>query len=338
MTETRRVAVAERQTTAALVGLLAELDARELYFAEGYASLFAFCTQALHLSEQAAYARIEAARTVRQFPLVLTLLEEGAVTLTTVGLLRPHLTEDNHEGVLGAARHKSKRAVEQLIVAMHPQPDIPSSVRVLPVVRPASRATMLEGPQPAVATRAAAPRPARAPVVAPLAPTRYLVRITVSEDTYRKLERAKQLLRHQIPDGDPAVIFDRALTALVAQAEKTKFAAMSQPARTLPTRQPPAEGLVSHGQRSIPSRRIPSAVRRAVWARDGGRCAFVGTDGRCTETGFLEFHHVISFAAGGPSTITNLQLRCRSHNLHEAAVEWGPWRGRQAATTRSGPS
>ena len=49
-------------------------------------------------------------------------------------------------------------------------------------------------------------------VVAPLAPERYLMRVTIGGDTYRKLERARDLLRHQIPTGDPAVILDRALT------------------------------------------------------------------------------------------------------------------------------
>ena len=52
------LAAHERQATAALIAALAELDARRLYLAEGYPSLFAYCTQALRLSEDAAYNRI----------------------------------------------------------------------------------------------------------------------------------------------------------------------------------------------------------------------------------------------------------------------------------------
>ena len=66
------------------------------------------------------------------------------------------------------------------------------------------------------------------------------------------------------------------------------------------------------------SRHIPAVVRRAVWRRDQGRCAFVGTHGRCAERGFLEFHHVQPHTAGGPASIENIQLRCRAHNIHEA--------------------
>src|SRR5574341_286922 len=75
----------EREATAALIAHLAELDARRLYLAEGCSSLFTYCTQVLHLSEHAAYGRIEAARAVRKFPIILEMLAEGSVTLTAVG-------------------------------------------------------------------------------------------------------------------------------------------------------------------------------------------------------------------------------------------------------------
>jgi hypothetical protein len=62
-------------------------------------------------------------------------------------------------------------------------------------------------------------------------------------------------------------------------------------------------------------------VKRAVWVRDLGRCAFVGTDGRrCNERAFVEFHHVRPYAAGGEATAENIQLRCRRHNGYEARV------------------
>jgi 5-methylcytosine-specific restriction endonuclease McrA len=68
---------------------------------------------------------------------------------------------------------------------------------------------------------------------------------------------------------------------------------------------------------------VPAAVRRAVWARDDGRCAFIGADGRCGETGWLELHHVVPFARGGPTTAENLELRCRAHNAFEAERDFG---------------
>jgi hypothetical protein len=110
--------------------------------------------------------------------------------------------------------------------------------------------------------------------------------------------------RAVIPDGDPATIFDRALSVLLADLERSKLARAARPR----TSTPPASG----------SRHIRAAVRRDVWKRDGGQCAFVGAQGRCTERGFLEFHHVVPYAAGGGAVAENIELRCRAHNLHEA--------------------
>ncbi len=105
----KRLAEHEREATASLIAHLAELDARRVYLAEGCSSLFTYCTQVLHLSEHAAYGRIEAARAVRRFPIILERLGEGSITLTTVGLLAAHLTSENH--VEGNNRRTRVRSV-----------------------------------------------------------------------------------------------------------------------------------------------------------------------------------------------------------------------------------
>jgi 5-methylcytosine-specific restriction endonuclease McrA len=70
---------------------------------------------------------------------------------------------------------------------------------------------------------------------------------------------------------------------------------------------------------------VPAEVRRTVWGRDGGRCAFVARDGRrCAERGGLEFHHIDPHALGGEATVRNISLRCRAHNAHEAVAWFGP--------------
>lgn len=107
----------ERVASARLIALLMEVDRRRLYLGEGCSSLFTYCTHVLHLSEHAAYNRIETARAARRFPVILEVVESGAVTLTTVRLLAPHFTDANHRAVLERARHKSKREVEALIAA-----------------------------------------------------------------------------------------------------------------------------------------------------------------------------------------------------------------------------
>ena len=212
----------ERLATAELLALLAEVDARRLYLGEGCSSLFSYCAQVLHLSEHAAYHRIEAARAARQFPVILERVASGELTLTAVALLRPHLTEENHEALLEAARHKSKRDVECLIACLAPKPAAKALIRRIPneqvssqVVTATVGATVGAEPaavsSPATATplssasslaRSPAPASPR-PAVAPLASDRFLLRVTLSAAAHAKLRRAQDLMRRTIPDGDP---------------------------------------------------------------------------------------------------------------------------------------
>ncbi len=321
----KQLATCEREVTVALIAHLAELDARRLYLAEGYSSTFAYCTKALHLSEHAAYGRIAAARAARRFPVILEMLESGSVNLTTVVLLVAHLTPENHREVLEAARDKTRPQVEELVARLRPQADVPVSVRRLPTAKqdpaplPAPRNAAAgslpaedaqEGASLERLTLAPAPPPAPPAVVAPLAPERYRIQFTASAQTHAKLRCVQDLLRHQIPDGDVGQIIDRALSALLEDLAKKKLAA---------TDRPRASRGIDHG-----SRTIPAAVKRDVWLRDDGRCAFIGKNGhRCAEGGFLELHHVVPHAAGGAPTVDNIQLRCRAHNGYEAELYFG---------------
>jgi hypothetical protein len=321
----------ERHATVELLAHLAELDVRKLYLAEGYASLFSYCADRLRLSEHATYNRIEAARASRTFPVLLDLLATGALNLSTLRLLVPHLTPENHESVLAEASGRSKRDVEALVARLAPRPDLPASVRKLPVrmVAPARECPSATAPPAEAAFADSAPMTTRVPaaprpVVAALAPERYRVQFTVSRETQEKLRRVQDLLRREVPDGDPAAIFDRALTLLLDDVARKKLAATSRPRPAVPA--------------DPRSRYVPAAVKRTVWARDGGRCAFVGRTGRrCEQRSFLEFHHLDPYARGGQTTVDNLALRCRSHNVHEAQLVLGVGRPtRPGASPRNG--
>jgi hypothetical protein len=131
----KSLARCEQEATASLVAHLAELDARRLYLAAGFSSLFTDCCEVLHLSEPAAYNRIEAARAARRFPVILQMLGAGSLSLATAPLLAAHLTAENHRELLAAGAGKSKRQVEELLVRYFPRPEVPPSVRKLPAGR-----------------------------------------------------------------------------------------------------------------------------------------------------------------------------------------------------------
>ena len=269
--EVKRLAATERRATAMLIRALMELDARRLYLGEGYSSLFTYCTQALYLAEGAAYNRIETARAASRFPVILEGLEDGSLTLTTVRLLAPHLTVENHRSVLTSARHQRKQAIEEIVASLNPRPAVPSVIRKLPTTPHGDPQgtvpdSLLAARGPEQLPDATVPAPASSQaMVAPLAPELFKVQLTISRETRDKLDRIQALARHAIPDGDLAAIVDRALTLLLNELEQRRCAATAAPRypREVPER----------------TRRIPAAVKREVWRRDGGRCAFVGRDG-----------------------------------------------------------
>ena len=138
--------------------------------------------------------------------------------------------------------------------------------------------------------------------VTPSATSHYDVRLSITEAEHADLRRAQDLLGHAVPSGDPALIYARAMQHYVAHLEKQRLGVKPGAAVSAPS-----------------SRSIPKALRRLVWERDGGRCAFVSADGhRCEETGRLELDHIKPVAQGGKSTPNNLRLLCGPHNAHEA--------------------
>jgi len=235
------------------------------------------------------------------------MLGEGSLSLATVRLLASHLTAANHQELLAAAAGKSKRDVEELLVQYFPGPDVPSSVRKLPAAKavptpsgatlPATSGATLPATSDILAVvpvaivpsagacQPALPAPSRRPVVSPLAPDRYEIRFTARAQTREKLRLAQDLLQHAIPTGDLAEVIDRALTALLEELARKKFAETKRPRASRAT--------------APSSRDIAAKVKRAVWLRDRGACAFVSKSRRrCNERAFVEFHHVDRTGSG----------------------------------------
>jgi hypothetical protein len=305
----------EREATIDLVAHLAELCSRRLDLGEGQGDLYLYCREVLGISEDAAYNRACAARAVGRFPVILGMLADGSLTLTAVRLLRPLLTTQNHREVLAEARHRSRAEVEKIVARLKPQPDVPSSIRKLPApapqvaLPPPLTSQPNEAPVPAVYV--APPPPSHRQVIAPLSPERYRLQLTIDEETRDALRQLQDLLRREFPSGDPAALIKDALLRRLREAERTKMKATTRTRRPRGTK----EG----------SRDVPAAVARAVWKRDGQRCAFSGPAGRCAARSFLELHHIQPYGHQGPATVENISVRCRAHNVFESELVFGPF-------------
>jgi hypothetical protein len=319
-----------------------------------------YATHVLHLSEAEAYLRIAVARAAREHPALLARLASGELHLSGAALLAPHLTVYNREEVLARAAHKSKRQIEELVAELSPRSDVPASIRKLPDpqtgpamgptastagltastggggsarlpldARPGTDVvtgelrpdgvSSLTAQFPGVDTGTAAvagdrtgderSRSRSSDLVQPLAPGRYRVQFTASEALRDKLERL-QALR---PGADLATLVEQAITGELARLEARRFGRTKAPRKTL------AEADTSGGPRAI-----PAPVRRAVYERAGGRCAFRDARGRrCEARSRLQFHHRHPYGHGGDRAPGNISLLCRSHNQYLAEIDYG---------------
>ena len=301
----------DRHVEAEVLAHLGEVDSRRLYAAEGFPSMFKYCTDVLHFSEAAAFQRIRAARLGRAYPVVMERIRRGEIHLAGVTLLAPHLTSENHVELLDGARYKSKRQIEVFLADRAPRPEVRSTVRKLPEARTAGVASSPHRAMPIVSPRP--PRP-RCPAPEPLGEKRFKIQFTAGGALCEKLREVQALLRHQIPDGELAAIFDRALTLLREETRRKKFAETSKP------RVPSTETVRKKGA----SRHIPAEIRRAVAARDSGQCAFVSESGRrCRSANLLEYHHVEPWARSRCHSTSGIELRCHEHNQYAAERDFG---------------
>jgi 5-methylcytosine-specific restriction endonuclease McrA len=353
-----------RRVEAELVAHIAEVDERRLYAREAVPSMFAYCTEALHLSESEAYRRIAVARASRGHPMLLAMLGDGRLHLSGIAQLAPHLTTENRERLLRRATHRSKRQIEELIAELAPREDVPTLMRRLPE-RSAAPATgsLPSAPNPPTLSGMCAPKPPTLsgmgrtvtrspdspppssipslprPAIQPLSPGRYKVQFTAGARLHEKLERLRALMRSQFPDGDLGAIIESAVTEKLDRLEARRFGRRKAGRENPAPDSRPSSGTQPQGTRT--PRHVPAAVRRAVYERDGGQCRFVDEMGRrCPARARLEYHHLHPFGLGGDHRPENIHLVCRAHNAYLAERDYGRAamaRFRREARRTSGP-
>jgi hypothetical protein len=207
-----------------------------------------------------------------------------------------YATAANAGELLAEARGKTRRELERMLAARFPKADVAEKVT------PQVAGGAVESGGDLFQNQSGN--------MQPLSATSFAVQFTASVELHAKIERAKELLSHSIPDGDLARVVERAMDAVIAQEERRRMGA-GQPRKRRALR----EG----------SRHVPVEIARRVWERDEGQCTFVDAEGRrCSERRFTTIEHRFPFALGGTSLdVENLCLLCGAHNHYTARQAYG---------------
>jgi 5-methylcytosine-specific restriction endonuclease McrA len=257
------------------------------------------------------------------------------------------LTGENLDDLLARAAYRTRAEVDHLVASVQARSAPRAGIRKLPeresapasVTLPlapgpaepaaeaaadtappsdADSATMpLAGSPPPHGPRGpAGKRPRRASELRAVTGSQWSLRVTIDRACKDDLDTLTSLLAHKIPDGDLAAVLHEAIRCAVEKHGKRRGAVA--PAKKVSRKTPNA------ARRVEPASTIPAVVRREVWARDGGCCAYVAPDGRrCKSRWKLEIDHIHPAALGGTPTVDNLRLACRAHNLLHAERTYG---------------
>jgi hypothetical protein len=184
---------------------------------------------------------------------------------------------------------------------------------------------------------------ARRDEIVPLTADLRRIHFNVGKHLVKKLEAARDGLSHSIRGATMEQVLEAALDLLLEKQAKAR-GQVKRPRTTLAVAAPRADAreVFQTGpheaspplalipseptapRRTGPRAVIPAAVRRAVWARDGGRCSWpLDSGGRCGSTHRLELDHINPWARDGEPTVANLRVVCRSHNALAARQAFG---------------
>ncbi len=159
ISEVHSLAAGERAASAALIAAIGEVDVRQLYLDLGYSSLFVFCTERLHLTDE-----------------------------NHAGVLRAAIHKSKREVERQVAALSPQPPVATLVRRL----PTPTSAAVAGSGTPATTAHGADvagsNPVPQDVIARAVP-PVRPAIVAALSPERYKVQLTITRDTHDKLRR-----------------------------------------------------------------------------------------------------------------------------------------------------
>lgn len=200
LTKTDQLVSRERETTAAILRHLQEVERRRLFSKLKYRSLFDYAVKRLKYSEAQAQRRISAMRLLKELPEFASKVESGSLSLTNLSQAQTYFYHESKyrklHGKQGLNKQEKKKTVQRIIgkdsrtakmmlLGMHSEPE-----KVMERVRAVT-------------------------------PELNEVRFAASSSVMRKLNQLRSMLAHRRRNADIAELIEYALDiALEAEAKR----------------------------------------------------------------------------------------------------------------------
>jgi 5-methylcytosine-specific restriction endonuclease McrA len=289
----------ERLLLSGVLHHLREIERRRLFADPKYAcsSLFNFAVSHLGYSEDQAYRRIAAMRLLKDLPEIQSHITNGALSLTHIGLAHSFFkVEEAHSG------HKLTRE-EKLKVF--------NQIKAQPV----------RAAEKIVASIATSPKAIKKDHVRVITDQTIELKFCASSELQQKLSQLKGVLAHKAPNISLGELFEKLCDLGLEHWDPANKTARHKKQVVLTRETAPQPKTES--RKATPAaprgrtRYLPAAIKREVYAKAQGECE------NCKSRYALQIDHLVPFALGGESTLTNLRLLCRSCNQRAAVKVYG---------------
>lgn len=282
--EVSEMAKRERELTLQILHYLREVERRRLYAAQGFPSLFEFCTSALGYSAGATQRRLASMRLLKTFPELEEKVRAGDLKLSQLAQADSFfkqeekqnnpLPREKKEEVLKNLAGQSTRQTERKLLSLSSEPQN---------LRPEK--------------------------INPLSDQLTELRFIADKNLMALLDEVKALAFHKNPNPNLAELLKLMAEHTIKSLKKKRFG-IDQ------VKEKKQKALPALEVRPATSSSIPVAARRQVYQRDGGCCTFVSrqTKRKCGSRVGIQFDHIVPVALGGLSSVSNLRLVCASHN------------------------
>jgi len=283
---TLKVANTYKHAEKRLIDLLIQNDEIKAFRSLGYSSLHVYCTSALGLSDAVAYSLTQIARKSKEIPEIKELVQAEKLTISNAMQLSRVITPKNKVELLDLGQNLSKRELEKEIK------------RIFPLSITAERITAVNE-------------------------VYNQVKIHMNDSTEKDLDflqhyYSKKLNKKNLSLSETVTEMARELRykydpIKIAQRRINTKAESAKTEKEKPLFVPGAKSM------RIP---IPAQLRHQINLRDKAKCTFHYSNGsRCTETRWLNFHHITPVSMGGATSLENLTTICFNHHayVHELA-------------------
>lgn len=307
LSQTESLVRHEREVLTDVLHHLREIERRRLYSALKYNSLFAYAVTKLGYSRDQAYRRIAAMKLMKEMPEVEEKITSGKISLTNLGVAQNFFnkeakatqtpfTKDEKLEVLNQLEAKSSREAEKMVASLSSSPEVLKSDKIKDISK-----------------------------------DKIELRFTANQEMQIKIDKLKGMLANKAPHITLGELFDRlcdlgmqtwdpAAKHLNSKTSKAKLDLDKSGVAIINMK------LTAVAENSIQDATPDSAIQKPlshakikqmVWSRDKSRCT------NCQSQHGLELDHIHPRAKGGPTSIENLRLLCRSCNQRSAINEYG---------------